>query len=82
MKVIFDQEKCSLIAEYLHHSGVNNRSLSPAEHNRLFALGDGYGKQTVEQLKANHLTWDWSHIRDSSNEALENIYQELKKIVD
>jgi len=74
-------DKFKFIYNYLYHSGPYQDRLSPAEHNHLFSLGDGYGKMTVQQLQANGLTYDFSHIRDSSDEALERIYKELRNIV-
>lgn len=76
-----NQSKFEFICSYLHHSGRDCRVLTEDQHNFLFSLGDGYGRKRIEQLKADRLTWDWSHIRDSSDEALEEIYRELIKIL-
>lgn len=73
-------EKFKVIVKYLYHSSPDAEKLSREVHNHLFSLGDGYGQMGLEWLIRNNLTWDWSHIRDSSDEALERIYKELVKL--
>lgn len=81
-KKSFNPEKFKLIYKYLYHSSPNSKNLSADEHAYLFSLGDGYGKMTINELRKNGLIWDWSHIRDSNNGALENIFKALEKIID
>ncbi len=56
--------------KYLYHSGSANTVLTETEHNEAVALCDGYGKKSVAELLSLHATWDWSHVRDSSEAAL------------
>lgn len=69
-----------LAHKYLYHGCHAARELTDSQHNAAFALGDGYGKMTLAQLQANELMWDWSHIRDSSDEAILAIAEYLKTI--
>lgn len=55
---------------YLYHSGKANGVLTEAEHDKAVAMCDGYGQLTAAELNTRHLTWDWSHVRDSSDKAL------------
>jgi hypothetical protein len=55
---------------YLYHGSPNRHVLSAVDHDRAFALCDGYGTFTTSGLRANGLNWDWSHVRDSTDEAL------------
>ncbi len=73
--------KFQFIYKYLYHSSLNSKDIFPEQHAYLFSLGDGYGRMTEEQLRQKGLIWDFSHIRDSSDEALENIYKALKNII-
>ena len=59
-----------LLHKYLYHSGSASGVLTEAEHDKAVALCDGYGELTEAELRTRHLTWDWSHVRDSSDEAL------------
>ena len=80
-KNMIPEEQFNLIRSYLHHSSKLCHQLTESEHDFLFSLGDGYGQMSVEALQSYHLTWDWSHIRDSSDAALEKISQELYEIL-
>jgi hypothetical protein len=40
---------------------------------RCWELADGYGRMTLGTLRSRGLTRDWSHVRDSSDEALSRI---------
>jgi len=59
-----------LLHKYLYHSGSASGVLTEDEHNKAVAMCDGYGEKSVAELKDLDLTWDWSHVRDSSDEAL------------
>lgn len=47
--------------------------ISLTEHHQAMALCDGYGKLTITELGEKGLLHDWSHVRDSSVEALRNV---------
>lgn len=67
-----------LIVATLFHSGSANLILSPVARVRVWVKGDGYGKMTAAQLKRLHLIEDWSHIRDSSDEAQAAIAEQIR----
>ena len=55
---------------YLYHSGDKAGNLSEEDHELAMSLCDGYGKKTVEELRRDNQTWDWSHVRDATPDAL------------
>lgn len=55
------------LREYLHHSGENSNALSPDQIRQAWKIADGYGQLNDDGVE--ELLWDWSHIRDSSDEA-------------
>lgn len=55
---------------YLHFNGSKHDELSEGAHNHLMSLCDGYGVLSVAELREKGLLWDWSHVRDSTPEAL------------
>lgn len=65
------------VASFLHYKGQNRRLLTPKQYRELFQMGDGYGTMTPEKLTELDLWGDWSHIRDSSDNAIEKIYNKL-----
>ena len=65
----------------LNHSGEFNDVLSGAEHDRAVALCDGFGKMDIATLRELDLTWDWSHVRDSSDEALAGCHDVVKGLL-
>lgn len=68
------------VYRWLHFNSHESKLLTVGEHLHAFSLGNGYGNQTKEQLAVEGLTWDWSHIRDSSCRALSNITAYLKTL--
>jgi hypothetical protein len=65
---------------YLYHGSEAAKSPLAKHHNEAMALCDGYGKLTVAELIRAGLTWDWSHVRDSSDEAISAAWQFLKDL--
>ena len=49
----------------------------PQVWERVYAQGDGFGKLSREELREINDGFDWSHIRDSSWQALERMEREL-----
>lgn len=70
-----DQIRNAVMA-YLHYTGENHDRLSRSQWEGCWFLADGFGKQ-MDRKFAEEQCWDWSHIRDSSEEALERIWQVL-----
>lgn len=65
---------------YLYHGSEASKSPLVKHHNTAMALCDGYGKMTVGQLMRSGLTWDWSHVRDSTDEAVEAAWGFLSEL--
>jgi len=74
---MINERKFRVIHSFLHFDGKRCQDLTPHQHLHLFTMADGYGKCSAQDLIANDLTWDWSHVRDSSDEALNVIFSEL-----
>lgn len=53
------------VMSFLHHAGPFKSIFTADEQFQIRLLADGFGKT------ADHdLVWDWSHVRDSSDEAM------------
>ena len=67
-----EQAKADLayLHPYLHYSGHLGKELNPDIHDEAMSLLNGYGWMDVTELREKGLTWDWSHVRDSTPEAL------------
>jgi len=59
-----------LLRATLYHSSPDARVLTMEEFRRAFLLCDGYGRLTWREIADLGLEWDWSHVRDSSPEAI------------
>lgn len=68
-----------LVCAVMHHSGVATNVLTQQAHLAVATLGDGYGRMTADQLKQLGLVWDWSHMRDSSDEAQAAVAREIRR---
>jgi hypothetical protein len=44
-----------------------------------WSLCDGYGRRSLGDLRLSGLTRDWSHVRDSSDEALDRVWRYLER---
>lgn len=58
----------NFISKVLRFSEYN--WLTSQEQWEAYCLCDGFGKKTPAELKEINEGWDWSHVRDSSPEAL------------
>lgn len=59
-----------LLHKFLNHSSTACGVLSDKQHQHAMSLCDGFGRMTITQLRELGLTWDWSHVRDSSDAAI------------
>lgn len=66
------------IHSLLHWSGARHCEVMPAVKRACWVAADGYGRMTWAELNARTLVGDWSHIRDSSKEALAIIWEILQ----
>lgn len=71
------EERFKVIYGFLHFNGVNHEQLNKKQHIQLMALCDGYGHMSTSELITHGLSWDWSHVRDSSDDALQVVYNQL-----
>jgi hypothetical protein len=64
-----EMDDFELCRKYLYHSSDN---MIPEKdcYCSIFEKGDGYGELTANQLSEMELWYDWSHVRDSSEEAI------------
>lgn len=61
------------VMQCMHDTGDRYRSITSEEHTHVRILADGFGK-----LPPSHPAfYDWSHVRDSSPEAIEAMYIRL-----
>ncbi len=63
----------------LYHSSPG-MILDQKAYARIFAMGDGYGSLTPAQLTEMDLWYDWSHIRDSSDEAISRMASAIRRL--
>lgn len=59
-----------LVNAYMHPSGKHGNVLAGSQAWEVYCLGDGFGNLPPEELAAINDGWDWSHVRDSSPEAM------------
>lgn len=67
-----------LIYVTLGTNGSCNLVLSEEAQLRVRQKGDGFGKMTIGQLKALGIAWDFSHVRDSSDEAIDEMAEQIR----
>lgn len=71
----------ALLMALLHFAGTHNTLLTSSEHLQIMAKCDGYGELPAEQLVKDSLSWDWSHVRDSSEGAINRAASLAQKIL-
>lgn len=64
-----------LVCACLHYRGIASDLVSNDDHIKARKLADGFGPGQVPE---NDCFWDWSHVRDSSEEAVEAIAASLR----
>lgn len=62
-KPIAEMTDHEIVVAFLHHNGHLNAVLSAQQQQDIRLLADGFG-----QTSNLDLVWDWSHVRDSSDE--------------
>ena len=71
----------NVVVSHLHYNGELQGLLRSQDHDALWALADGFGRMPINELRELHIDRDWSHIRDSSDEALDRIATKINEIV-
>tara|TARA_R110000851_G_scaffold312457_1_gene473005 strand:- start:194 stop:493 length:300 start_codon:yes stop_codon:yes gene_type:complete len=69
------------VVSYLHHAGANNGKLNARQDGNIrWFFADGYGDLAgMERDVAVELVFDWSHVRDSSEKAFDNMARAILK---
>lgn len=67
--------------KWIGPTGANNEDLTTNQARYVISHGDGFGRMTLEQLDELGCTYDWSHIRDSSDEAIRQMYLALGHVI-
>ena len=67
-------------AVFAYLRGDDADRLTTAQHIRIRKYADGFGMPTEPTTNPN-IFWDWSHVRDSTPEAIHNMFNELRKIM-
>lgn len=67
------------VIHYLHWGHDGRKELTEAEWLEIYLLGDGFGK--IGPGFASEICYDWSHVRDSSPEAIAEMYGKLIEIL-
>lgn len=69
------------VVSCLHYNGCNYTDISPVVRDKAWTLCDGFGKVDIQFIR-HQLEYDWSHVRDSSPEAIEECADYLHSIID
>jgi len=71
------------VMDYLHTTGKKYDTLTSEQDSHIrYFLADGFGnlsEQDLDQEMIQDMMWDWSHVRDSSDGAFEQIKKYLEK---
>lgn len=67
----------SLVANCLHWNGSLHDHVGWQVRDGAWLLADGFGRLTLDEL--DEQSWDWSHVRDSSETAIRAIAAYLRR---
>lgn len=67
-----------LVVSCLHHKGSKYSDLSPEQQQTVRRAADGFGAVYGFDNESLDMLWDWSHVRDSTNEAIEKMAKLLR----
>ena len=70
----------AIVHAHLGLSGAERTILSAEQAWELYCLADGFGQQSPGELNQINGGWDWSHIRDSSDAAIDAIANRILRI--
>jgi hypothetical protein len=65
-----------LVSTYMHFTGELRSKLTEQQWEEVYMLGDGFGPKEWRE-DCERIEWDWSHVRDSSKEAVLAMYAKL-----
>jgi len=66
---------------YRHIFGADSDEITCEQKWEAFCEGDGFGPLSPEELMEINSGFDWSHVRDSSEEALERVHKKISQFV-
>lgn len=72
------QMNWDLVVRCLHYRGALYHTLDEYTRQRAWLLADGFGRVDLRTL-CQDLCWDWSHVRDSSESAVEEMAAFLRR---
>jgi hypothetical protein len=70
----------SLVVDYVHSTGRFSQELPDKVFWEVYQLGDGFGRLPPEMLAEINDGYDWSHVRDSSDEAFAEMATHLRSL--
>ena len=73
----YPKHKWLVIRDHMWHSGDKSNVLTTDQHRHCVEQCDGYGGMCWQELEERGLDWDWSHVRDSADEALDYCYEAI-----
>ena len=75
-------ENLKFAYHYLNGNGDHSEILpQKLQYKIRMNLADGFGKIDSDHEDFLSMLWDWSHVRDSSDEAIEKIAQAIRNFV-
>lgn len=70
------------LAKWMSPSNYGNGSdLTDQQYRYIAEYGDGFGRMTISEMDYLGVTFDWSHVRDSSDEAMRQMHMALGRVV-
>lgn len=71
----YNERSWDIVVSHLSYNGEHQDVLTPNEKHRVRSFADGFGETNDPALLR-----DWSHVRDSSQEAIVEMAQVIRKI--
>ena len=68
----------SRMMSYMHYRGENRWRLTDAQWKSIYLMADGFG--VINEAWARDQAWDWSHVRDSSPQAIERMWFAISQL--
>ena len=81
---ILDGEAWGIVCRFLNAKGSYYQLMNDEEHKVVRLLADGFGDlrgSDLPQKTINEMLWDWSHVRDSSDEGIARMVAAIRQFV-
>ena len=69
------------VASFMHYTGDQRHRLTDAERYEVYCEADGFGYLSRAELLTVNDGWDWSHVRDSSDEGVMRMLAKLEEVL-